>query len=137
MRNVLAHGGTSWRRVVAAFIATAFAQEMPEAASAQWRAVADKTRPKVSKLAAIMERAEPDVLAYMAFPTEHRAKLHSINPVERIDCEIKRRRFRQPGPSTFRWWRSTGRRRAASRYSTNRTKVRRVGGKAIVRSAGR
>src|SRR5882724_6756434 len=42
MRNVLAHAGKSGRRVVSAFIATAFAQETPEAASTQWRAVADQ-----------------------------------------------------------------------------------------------
>jgi transposase-like protein len=27
----------------------------------------------------------------MTFPREHRAKLHSINPIERINGEIKRR----------------------------------------------
>src|SRR6476620_464295 len=54
MRNVLAHAGKSGRRVVSAFIATAFAQETPEAASTQWRAVADQIRPKVPKVAAIM-----------------------------------------------------------------------------------
>ena len=90
-RNVLAHAGKSGRRVVSAFIATAFAQETPEAASTQWRAVADQIRPKVPKLAAIMDEAEHDVLAYMTFPKEHRAKLHSINPIERLNGEIKRR----------------------------------------------
>ena len=77
MRNVLAHARKSGRRVVSAFIATAFAQDTPEAASAQWRSVADQIRPKVPKLAAIMDQAEPDVLAYMTFPKEHRTKLHS------------------------------------------------------------
>ena len=91
MRNVLAHAGKSGRRVVSAFIATAFAQETPEAASVQWRAVADQIRPKVSKLAAIMDDAETDVLAYMTFPKEHRTKLHSTNPIERLNGEIKRR----------------------------------------------
>jgi putative transposase len=91
MRTVLAHAGKNGRRVVSAFIATAFAQETPEAASTQWRAVADQIRPKVPKLAAIMDEAEHDVLAYMTFPKEHRAKLHSINPIERINGEIKRR----------------------------------------------
>lgn len=91
MRNVLAHAGKSGRRVVSAFIATAFAQETPEAASVQWRAVADQIRPKVPKLATIMDDAEPDVLAYMTFPKEHRAKLHSTNPIERLNGEIKRR----------------------------------------------
>jgi putative transposase len=91
MRNVLAHAGRQGRRVASAFIATAFAQETPEAASTQWRAVADQIRQKVPKLAAIMDEAEHDVLAYMTFPREHRTKLHSINPIERINGEIKRR----------------------------------------------
>src|SRR6188768_880117 len=91
MRNVLAHAGKSGRRVAAAFIATAFAQETPEAASLQWRTVADQIRPKVPKLATIMDDAENDVLAYMTFPKEHRAQLHSINSIERINGEIKRR----------------------------------------------
>ncbi len=91
MRNVLAHSGKSGRRLVSAFIATAFAQETPEATSTQWRAVADQIRPKVPKLAAIMDEAENDVLAYMTFPKEHRLKLHSTNPIERLNGEIKRR----------------------------------------------
>jgi transposase-like protein len=91
MRNALAHAGKSGRRVVSAFIATAFAQNDPEAASQQWRRVADQLRPKLQKLAALMDDAEPDVLAYMTFPQQHRAKLHSTNPIERLNREIKRR----------------------------------------------
>ena len=91
MRNILAHAGKSGRRVVSAFIGTAFAQETPDAASQQWRAVADQMRPKLPKLAALMDDAEPDVLAYMTFPREHRVKLHSTNPIERLNGEIKRR----------------------------------------------
>jgi putative transposase len=91
MRNALAHAGKSGRRVVSAFIATAFAQETPEAASQQWRSVADQMRPTLPKLAALMDDAELDVLAYMTFPREHRAKLHSTNPIERLNGEIKRR----------------------------------------------
>jgi transposase-like protein len=91
MRNVLAHAGKSGRRIVSSFIATAFAQETPEAAKAQWRSVAGQIRPKVPKLATIMDEAEDDVLAYMTFPREHRTKLHSTNPIERLNGEIKRR----------------------------------------------
>ena len=91
MRNALAHAGKSGRRVVSAFIGTAFAQETPEAASQQWRSVADQMRSKLPKLAALMDDAEHDVLAYMTFPKEHRAKLHSTNPIERLNGEIKRR----------------------------------------------
>lgn len=91
MRNALAHAGRSGRRVVCAFIATAFAQNDAAAASQQWRRVADQLRPTVPKLAALMDTAETDVLAYMTFPTQHRAKLHSTNPLERLNGEIKRR----------------------------------------------
>jgi transposase-like protein len=90
-RNALAHAGKSGRRVVSAFIATAFAQETAEAASSQWRRVADQLRPTVPKLAAFMDNSEEDVLAYMSFPPQHRAKLHSTNPIERLNGEIKRR----------------------------------------------
>jgi putative transposase len=38
-----------------------------------------------------MDDGEPDVLAYMGFPTQHRVKLHSTNPLERLNGEIKQR----------------------------------------------
>ena len=38
-----------------------------------------------------MANAGHDVLAYMGFPAAHRAKLHSTNPIERLNGEIKRR----------------------------------------------
>jgi putative transposase len=91
MRNVLAHAGRQGRRVVSAFIGTAFVQDDAEAASKQWRAVADQLRPKVPKLAALMDAAEVDVLTFMTFPKDHRPKIHSINPLERLNGEIKRR----------------------------------------------
>ncbi|MCX7324871.1 MAG: transposase, partial [Hyphomicrobiales bacterium] len=79
------------RRVVSAFIATAFAQDDAANATKQWRSVADQLRPKLPKLATLMDDAEADVLAYMDFPAQHRAKLHSTNPLERLNGEIKRR----------------------------------------------
>jgi putative transposase len=91
MRNVLAHAGRQGRRVVAAFIATAFAQDDAEAARTQWRQVADQLRPKVGKLATLMDETEADVLTFMSFPKDHRPKIHSTNPLERLNGEIKRR----------------------------------------------
>ena len=91
MRNIAAHASKQGRRIVSAFIATAFAQDDAEAARAQWRRVADQLRPKLPKLAAFLDDAEADVLAYMTFPAQHRAKLHSTNPIERVNGEIKRR----------------------------------------------
>ncbi len=91
MRNVLAHAGKQGRRVVSAFIATAFAQDDAAAAKTQWRKVADQLRPKVPKLAGLMDQAEADVLAYMTFPKDHWTKIHSTNSIERVNGEIKRR----------------------------------------------
>jgi putative transposase len=91
MRNLLAHAGRQGRGVAAAFIATAFAQNDAPAAKAQWRKVTDQLRPKLPKLAAAMDEAEVDVLAYMDFPAAHRTKLHSTNSLERLNGEVKRR----------------------------------------------
>jgi putative transposase len=91
MRNVLAYAGKQGRRVVAAFIGTAFVQDDAEAARTQWRQVADQLRPKVPKLAALMDDTETDVLAFMSFPKDHWLKIHSTNPLERLNGEIKRR----------------------------------------------
>jgi transposase-like protein len=89
--NAAAHAGKTQRRIVSAWIGTAYAEADAPAAHAQWRRVADQLRPKVPKLANLMDAAEEDVLAFMSFPREHRAKLHSTNPIERLNGEIKRR----------------------------------------------
>jgi transposase-like protein len=91
LRNLLAHAGKQGRRLVAAFIDTAFAQPDAARAKLQWRQVADQMRPKLPKLAGMMDEAEDDVLAYMTFPKAHWPKLHSTNPIERLNGEIKRR----------------------------------------------
>jgi putative transposase len=91
MRNALIHAGKSGRRVVSAFIATAFAQDDAEAAKTQWPKVADQLRPMLQKLAAFMEDAETNVLAYMSFPKDRWQKIYSTNGLERVNGEIKRR----------------------------------------------
>lgn len=90
-RNVLAHAGEQERGVVAAFIGTAFAQTDADAAHKQWRQIGDQLRPKVKKLAEIMDDAESDVLAYNDLPAAHRATPHSTDRIERVNGEIKRR----------------------------------------------
>jgi len=79
------------RRIVSAWVGTAFARNDAAAARKQWREVSDQVRPRVPKLAGLMGEAEADVLAYMQFPAQHRTKLHSTNPLERLNGEIKRR----------------------------------------------
>jgi putative transposase len=91
LRNALAHAGKGQRQMVLALINTVFAQENAEAAVTQWRAVADQLRTKFPKLAVLMDDAENDVLAFMSFPKAHRTQIHSTNPLERVNAEIKRR----------------------------------------------
>ena len=43
------------------------------------------------KVAALLERAEDDLLAFYVFPGDHRPKLRSTNPLERLNREIGRR----------------------------------------------
>jgi transposase-like protein len=91
MRNALAHVTRGQRLMVAAAIRTAFVQENHEAAVAQWRQVADSLRKRFQKLSKLMDEAEQDVLAFMTFPKDHWSKIHSTNPLERLNKEIKRR----------------------------------------------
>jgi putative transposase len=91
MRNALAYAGKGQRQMVLALINTVFAQETAEAASAQWRIVADQLREKFPKLSAMLDDAESEVLAYMQFPKAHRVQIASTNPLERLNAEIKRR----------------------------------------------
>ena len=91
MRNALAHVPKGQHTMVAAAIRQAFLQPDAAAAHQTWRHVADQLRPRWPKLAALMDDSEHDVLAYMAFPFQHRTKLHSTNPLERLNKEVKRR----------------------------------------------
>ena len=91
IRNALAHVPRRQHSMVAAVIRTAFVQENQAQASAQWRETADKLRDRFPRLAALMDEAEADVLAFMAFPKEHWPQLASTNPLERLNKEIKRR----------------------------------------------
>jgi putative transposase len=91
IRNALAHAGKGQRQAVLAMINTIFVQETAEAASVQWRSVADQLRPKFPRLAAMMDDAEHEVLTFMTFPKAHRTQIHSTNPLERLNAEVKRR----------------------------------------------
>ena len=91
MRNALAHVPKGQHTMVAAAIRQAFLQPDRASAGQTWRQVADQMRSRWPKLAALMDEAEPDLLAYMTFPAQHRAKLHSTNPLERLNKEVKRR----------------------------------------------
>jgi putative transposase len=91
VRNALALVPKSAAQMVAATIRTVFVQ--PDAATARehWRRVADSFRTRFPKLSDLLDEAEEDVLAYLAFPAEHWKQIWSNNPLERLNREIKRR----------------------------------------------
>ena len=60
-------------------------------ARAQWTKLIDAFADPADKLAKLMREAEDDVFAYMTFPKDHWSQLHSTNPLERLNKEIKRR----------------------------------------------
>ena len=91
VRNALALVPKTAAPMVAATIRTVFAQPDPQSAREQWRRVADGFRSRYPRLADLLDAAEPDVLAYLAFPAAHWRQIWSNNPLERVNREIKRR----------------------------------------------
>ena len=91
MRNALAYVAKAQQNMVAAALRQAFIQPDRVQASQVLRHVADQLREKWPKLAAFIEESEVDVLTYLDFPEQHRSKLHSTNPLERLNKEVKRR----------------------------------------------
>ena len=91
MRNVLALIPKAEKAMLAALLRTIFAQPHREAATEQLGLVCDMLDKRWSKAAQLVRSAQDDILAYMAFPTEHWKRIYSNNPLERLNKEIKRR----------------------------------------------
>lgn len=77
--------------MVAATIRTVFVQPDDAGAREQWRRVSETFRTRFPRVSALLESAEADVLAYLAFPRGHWTKIWSNNPLERLIKEVKRR----------------------------------------------
>jgi putative transposase len=91
VRNALALVPKAAAEMVAAAIRTVFAEPDPQSARQRWRQVADGFRAAYPRLAALLDDAEADVLAYVAFPSTHWRQIWSNNPLERLNKEVKRR----------------------------------------------
>ena len=91
MRNAQAYVSKGQQNMVSAALRQAFTQLDHQNATQTMRHVADQLRDKWPKLGAFIDESEADVLAYMNFPSQHRVKIHSTNPIERLNREIKRR----------------------------------------------
>jgi putative transposase len=90
-RNALAYVPKTHQTMVAAGLRQAFQQPDPAAARASLCHFADQLHNRWPKLKVFVDDSLDDVLAYMSFPAQHRTKLHSTNPLERLNKEIKRR----------------------------------------------
>lgn len=86
-RNVQACVPRAYAGRVTALLRQVFTQPDLTAARVCWH----QLQPKFPKAAALMEEAEADVLVCMDFPAAHRTQLHSTNPLERLNKEVKRR----------------------------------------------
>ena len=91
MRNVLSQVPKSYQGMVSSIIRTILLQNDQASAREQLRHVVDELKNRFPKAMTILEEAEDDILAYMAFPREHWTQIHSTNPLERLNREIRRR----------------------------------------------
>jgi transposase-like protein len=91
MRNVLARVPKGNAEMVAAAIRTVFAQPDAEHVRAQPDVIAGMLGRQFPAVEAMLRDAEPDLLAFTAFPIGHWKKIWSTNPLERLNKEIKRR----------------------------------------------
>jgi putative transposase len=91
MRNAQAYVPKGQQNMVSAALRQAFIQPDHPNARQTLRHVADQLRDKWPKLGAFIDESEADVLAHMNFPAQHRVKIHSTNPIERLNKEVKRR----------------------------------------------
>ncbi len=91
MRNVLARVPKASVEMVAAAIRTIFAQPDAAHVRSQLAEVTSMLAPKFADVAAMVDDATEDLLAFTAFPQAHWRKIWSTNPLERLNGEIKRR----------------------------------------------
>jgi putative transposase len=91
MRNVLSRVPKSAQGFVAAALKGIFSQPTHEEAKTALRKAVELLAVKYPAAAALLEEAEHDVLSYLSFPEKHWRQLHSTNPLERQNREIRRR----------------------------------------------
>lgn len=91
LRDMLGHVQKQQQQMVGAAIRQVFAAPSREEARSILTDVVARLERVAPKVAQLLEDAEPDLLAFLDFPSEHRSKLRSTNPLERVNREIGRR----------------------------------------------
>ena len=91
LREALGHARREQQPMLAALLRPIFSADSGEQARQLVGDALDRLRKPLPKVAALLEQAEDDLLAFDSFPTAHWPKLRSTNPLERVNREIGRR----------------------------------------------
>ncbi len=91
LRETLGHARREQQPMLAALLRPIFNADSAEAARVLVGGALARLREPLPKVAALLEEAEEDLLAFYAFPLDHWRKLRSTNPLERFNREIGRR----------------------------------------------
>jgi putative transposase len=91
LRETLGHVRKDQQGMVAALLRPIFNGDDRDAARELVRDALERLKKPLPKVAALLEDAEEDLLAFYCFPAMHWPKLRSTNPLERVNREIGRR----------------------------------------------
>jgi putative transposase len=91
LREALGHARREQQPMLAALLRPLFNADSGEQAGELVGDALERLRKPLPKVAALLEDAEADLLAFDAFPADHWPKLRSTNPLERVNREIGRR----------------------------------------------
>ena len=91
LREALGHARREQQPMLAALLRPIFNAEDGEQAREIAGDALERLAKPLPKIAALLAEAEEDLTAFYAFPADHRAKLRSTNPLERVNREIGRR----------------------------------------------
>src|SRR4051812_13696141 len=91
LRDCLGHARKDQHGLLAALIRPIFNATSLEQARDRLSEAVAQLDGRLPKVAAMLEAAEDDILAFYAFPSDHWCKLRSTNPLERFNREIGRR----------------------------------------------
>jgi transposase-like protein len=91
LREALGHARREHQPMLAALIRPIFTADSGEQARELLGAALERLEQPLPKIHELLAEAEDDLLAFYAFPADHRPKLRSTNPLERVNREIGRR----------------------------------------------
>jgi putative transposase len=91
LREALGHARREQQPMLAALLRPIVNADSAAAARELVGVALERLAKPLPKVAALLQQAEEDLLAFYAFPADHWTKLRSTNPLERVNREIGRR----------------------------------------------